>query len=278
MHMAITLDRLHCHDEGDGSGNAEPYLWPVFFKVDGQSYAYNPGVGLIGQPIVVSTTGHRGNLGNGGVDAGSDVDIPPAVGRFRSEFRPIPVHDPAIARIVGENLPAIAGVVVVVMEKDAWPDRLATDGYVALVDAVKLAVVKVTESLQHALRAPTPEEIAALVQGVKDQAAAMVHAAVKDSMDAWNLLWFGTLGDGDDQIGSEAFTVTSQQLRDSGVVQLRKRWPADAAEDGDWELLGQVQRLPLTLRQYILAQGMRPRDGARAAMGQERSMHECLNR
>ncbi|MEZ0071192.1 hypothetical protein ABH927_000523 [Planotetraspora sp. GP83] len=61
------------------------------FKVDGQSYACNPGVGLIGQPIVVSTTGHRGNLGHGNVDAGCDVDIPPAVG-------PVPVGVPAHAR------------------------------------------------------------------------------------------------------------------------------------------------------------------------------------
>ena len=190
MHVAITLDRLHCHDEGDGSGNAEPYLWPVFFKIDGQNYAYNPGVGLIGQPIVVSTSGHHGNLGNGNVDAGADH--PRAVGRFRSEFRPIPINDPVIARLLGEkDLPAIAAVVVVVMEEDAWPDRLATDGYVALVDAVKLAVVKVTESLQHAMQAPTSEEIAVLVRGVKDQAAATVRAAVKDSMDAWNLLGSG---------------------------------------------------------------------------------------
>ncbi|MEZ0071191.1 hypothetical protein ABH927_000522 [Planotetraspora sp. GP83] len=58
----------------------------------------------------------------------------------------MPVNDPVIAQIVGGSLPAIAGVVVVVMEEDAWPDRLATDGYVALVDAVKLAVVNVTRA------------------------------------------------------------------------------------------------------------------------------------
>lgn len=279
MDMAITLDRLHCYDEGDGSGNAEPYLWPAFFKVDGHNYAYNAGVGLIGQPIVESTSGEHGNLGAGDVDAGDDVPIPPGVGRYRSEVLPIPVNDPVIANIIKQDyLPAIVGVVAVVMEQDEWPDHLATDGYSALIGAVKLAVVTITEGLQHALKAPTDEEIKALVQGVKDKASATIHAAVKDAMDAWQLSWFGTFGNNDDQIGAEAFTFTSDDVLGAGAIDLRKRWTASVAGDGDWELFGKVQRLPLTLREFIVAQGRRPSEGAHVAMGQEHSMHVCLNR
>ena len=35
LKLRLELDRILCHDEGDGWGNAEPYLWTVFFEVDG---------------------------------------------------------------------------------------------------------------------------------------------------------------------------------------------------------------------------------------------------
>jgi hypothetical protein len=37
MRWLINLNPLDCHDEGDGIGDAEPYLWTIFFKCDGSS-------------------------------------------------------------------------------------------------------------------------------------------------------------------------------------------------------------------------------------------------
>ena len=39
----ITLRNIHCSDEGDGPGSAEPYLWTVFFKVDGDTVSFESG-------------------------------------------------------------------------------------------------------------------------------------------------------------------------------------------------------------------------------------------
>ena len=41
LKIDLKLDRVHCHDEGDGPGNAEPYLWTVFWKVDGETVVVN---------------------------------------------------------------------------------------------------------------------------------------------------------------------------------------------------------------------------------------------
>src|SRR5690349_9758199 len=50
----VRLSKLHCVDENDGTGNAEPYLWRVFFKLDGETVSAR----IDGDP-----------LANGGADA-----------------------------------------------------------------------------------------------------------------------------------------------------------------------------------------------------------------
>lgn len=243
--LQLVLNELHCYDEGDGPGNAEPYLWACFFKIDGDNFAVEAGAGLIGTPLIVSSNGSHGNLGNTDVDAGDDVPIPDVIGTFSTKLKPIPINDAGLRALAKEDdLPGIAGVVVSVMEEDGWPDGLADVGYTAFVDAVHLAVVKVAASFQHALVAPTPEQIKEQVDIVKDAAATAVRAAVKNAMSGWQLLWYGTFGDNDDEIGTEAFTIDADQLAKTPVIDILRRWGGDEAGDGDWEIRGVFRGLP----------------------------------
>lgn len=245
LNLEVVLQDLHCYDEGDGWGNAEPYLWTAFFKVDGDNFAVEAGAGLIGSPMIVSSRGDHGNLADTDVDAGDDVAIPEEIGRWTTKLKPIPINDAGLrALLKADDLPAIAGVVVSAMEEDGWPDSLATTGYAAFVDAVQLAVVKVAASFQHALAAPTPEQIKEQIAVVKASAASSVHAAVKDAMSGWQLIWYGTFGDNDDNIGTEAFTTTTDELLVTPTIEILRRWSGDDSGDGDWEVRGVFRGFP----------------------------------
>ncbi|MGO4189022.1 hypothetical protein [Pseudarthrobacter sp. TAF60_1] len=245
LNLETVLQNVHCHDEGDGWGNAEPYIWTVFFKVDGDNFAVEAGPGLIGSPTIVSSNGSHGNLGNTDVDAGDDVPVPDAVGLWSTKLKPIPVNDAGLRALLGaDDLPAITGVVVSLMEEDGWPDSLANTGYSAFVDAVQLAVVKVAASFQHALAAPTPQEIKDQIEVVKSSAATSVKAAVKNAMSGWQLIWYGTFGNNDDGIGTEAFTTTTDELVATPAIAINRRWSGDESGDGDWEISGVFRGFP----------------------------------
>jgi hypothetical protein len=245
LNLETVLQNVHCHDEGDGWGTAEPYIWTVFFKVDGDNFAVEAGSGLIGSPTIVSSNGSHGNLGNTDVDAGDDVPVPDAVGLWSTKLKPIPVNDAGLRALLGEDdLPAFAGVVVSLMEEDGWPDSLANTGYAAFVDAVQLAVVKVAASFQHALAAPTPQQIKDAIEEVKASAATSVKAAVKNAMSGWELIWYGTFGNNDDGIGTEAFTTTTDELVATPAIPINRRWSGDESGDGDWEISGVFRGFP----------------------------------
>src|ERR671910_189511 len=84
--VRIELDHIHCHEEGDGIGSAEPYLWTVFFKVDGTTVSVTPGFTLDGEATVEFTPGSHGNLPNSDVDPGEDVDILGILGDWSTQL------------------------------------------------------------------------------------------------------------------------------------------------------------------------------------------------
>jgi hypothetical protein len=206
------------------------------FKIDGDSFAVDA-VGLIGFPTITATNGSHENLGDTDVDEGDRVVIPEAVGTHTTLLKPIPVNDPTLRMVIGDDLPGIAGAVVVLMEEDGWPNDIATTGYNALVDAVRLGVAKAAASFQHATSPPTQAQIDAQIQAVKDMAAKMVKGAILEFMSGPQTAWYGTIGNNDDKIGTEAWTVNQDDFADVNFKTFTRRWDDDESDgNGDWEI------------------------------------------
>jgi hypothetical protein len=236
FHLKVQLFDIVCHDEADGIGDAEPYLWPVFFKVDGDSFAVDA-VGLIGFPTIESKDGNHGNLGDEDVDEGDRVFIPETLGMWTTLLKPIPVNDPNYRLLIGDDLPGIAGVVVVLMEEDGWPDSIATTGYAALVEAVRLGVAKAAASFQHATMPPSQEEIDKQIADLKTSAGKMVKGAILEYMSGSQTVWYGTVGNNDDTIGTEAWTVNQDDFAAGNFKGFERRWDDDESDgNGDWSI------------------------------------------
>src|SRR5689334_12288834 len=114
------LQNIKCRDEGDGPGDAEPYLWIVFFKIDGETAFMGDNLMLNGTATVFTVAGDHGDLNNNDVNAGDIVPIPAAISDQRMVLYPIPLKSP-LAGIT--FVPAICGCVTVLMEQDGTPDE-----------------------------------------------------------------------------------------------------------------------------------------------------------
>lgn len=238
LNIVFKLDRIHCHDEGDGPGNAEPYLWTVFFKVDGDTLVVNTDdlshVFLQGPPTVVTTPGNHGNLGTSDVDEGDNVAVPAIIGEYRTVLKPIPLTTPVLGK---SEVGGMVGCLVVLMEEDNTSDSDVARGHERLDSTVrdKLAELLGTLSISN------PEPSQADIDKMTDQIGAAVKDAIKDgvSVGEW-LLGFGNM---DDQIGSAVFRFSHGELEAAagGTIPFSRRWK----NEGDWELFGHIQSTPI---------------------------------
>lgn len=238
LNVVLKLDSIKCHDEGDGIGSAEPYLWTVFFKVDGETLVVNsdgPAAPFVqGVPVVVGTPGNHGNLGVNDVDEGDQFAVPSLIGEFRTTMSPIPLTTPifGVSEVGG-----MIGCIVVLMEEDDTPANAIVRGHEALDREVRDRLTALIGTLGIGHTEPSEEEISALADQIGD--------AVKDAIGAGVsvLDWIVAFGNMDDQIGSETFRFSHKQLEEAGgaPIPFRRRWQ----NEGDWELFGQITATPI---------------------------------
>lgn len=120
LSVTITLDSLICHSKGNDPGpRAEPYLWAVFFKVDGTTATLSdPDLTLSGAGFTAPTPGDHGDLGVREVAAGQILPIPAAIGRFQTTLTAIPVSEAIQTLGVADHVAGAVGVLCVLMEQD----------------------------------------------------------------------------------------------------------------------------------------------------------------
>ncbi|WP_157492375.1 hypothetical protein [Geothrix fermentans] len=239
LNIEFKLDRIHCHDEGDGPGNAEPYLWSVFFKVDGDTTVVNTDdlshVYLQGPPTVMTTPGNHGNLGTSDVDEGDDVGVPAIIGEYRTIMKPIPLTTPVLGK---SEIGGMIGCIVVLMEEDNTSDSDAARGHERLDSTVRDKLAELLGTLSISNPEPTQEDI----DRMTDQIGSAVKDAIKDGVSV--IEWLLGFGNMDDQIGSAVlrFSHGEMQAAAGGAIPFSRRWK----NEGDWELFGHIQATPIS--------------------------------
>ena len=228
LSIELELDRIRCRDEADGWGDAEPYLWAVYFKIDGSSITVTEDLVLSGSVFTQNTPGSHGNLGTTDVDAGDVVTIPSAIGHFNTTLLPIPVSPPLDVLI--EDVGGIVGVVVVLMEEDNVSDDGAEAGHIALNNAVGNALNDIVASRSFDNQDVSDAEI----EQFKDDVSDRVSSAIQDNQNIFENIWSWL--NADDQIGAEVFMFKQDDLSEGGTISFNKRW----RNHGDWEIEGHI--------------------------------------
>jgi hypothetical protein len=242
LNIEMKIERVRCFDEGDGPGNAEPYLWTVFFKADGETLVVNsdgPAAPFVqGPPVVVGTPGNHGNLGTGSVDEGDTVTVPAIIGEYRTVMKPIPLTTPILGT---SEVGGVVGCIAVLMEEDDTPASAIQRGHEALDRNVREKLAGLLATLSISNPSPTDEDIAAL----SDQIGDAVKSAIGDGVSVID--WIVAFGNMDDQIGSGVFRFSHNQLETSGgaPIPFSRRW----RNEGDWELSGYIKATPIRRRE-----------------------------
>ncbi|MGW4946235.1 hypothetical protein ACWEOZ_32155 [Actinoplanes sp. NPDC004185] len=231
----IRLSSVRAIDEGDGPGSAEPYLWTVFFKIDGSTASVTRTLTLTGRSTVIPTTGNQGDLPNHDVDDGEVVLVPMALGQYRTRLRPIPLQEPAGPI---KDISGVIGMIAVLMEQDNTPAAAIRDGHRALNRAVQRELDALIPTLGFLHQEPTTEEIQEMTRRI----GGTVEKAIRNDVSSWE--WLSGLGNMDDKIGSMVVQYSQQELLDAGDAGLR--FTRRFASEGKWELSGRASahRIP----------------------------------
>lgn len=228
IHVSYNLSTLHCFDEGDGLGNAEPFMWTVYFKVDGSTVKLNDSFMLEGTATVVTTPGNHGDLPDD-VDAGDVVSIPSSLGKFSTTMVPIPTP------LDGVTVGGMVGAIAIVMEEDSTPDDAIEEGHKALNKTLQEELDALIPTLGLSNQSPSDADI----QAIEDAIKTAVEDAIADNVSFWDFLGglFGNLQD--DQIGTAKWIHSHDELdaKAGTSFNISKHWN----NEGSWTLNGSVK-------------------------------------
>ena len=233
LSVSLKLNNIICRDEGDGWGNAEPYLWTVFFKIDGETVSLTEALTLSGESTIHTTPGSHGNLDDDSVDEGDTVAIPSDIGEWTTTLEPIPVPD-SLSSLV-DPLGGIIGVVCILMEEDNVSDDGAEAGHQALNTAVENAINQIISTRTFANQSVSEEEL----EDFEDDIKSAISSAIENQQNFFENIWSWL--NKDDTIGTKVFFFEHDTLADNNNINFNERWK----NEGDWEITGNITTSPV---------------------------------
>lgn len=216
----ITLERLRCIRESDGTGHSEPYIWPALLWIDNNTLATPELVGVtdpaIGNARVVIKSDMR---------AGETADIPSSVRVLRVRFE----DGLSIRRLI---------LAVVLWEEDETPEAAMRAGFQAFSSELRAAIADNLVALNQA----NEEEEKAIIATIKTRIRDQVRSAIKNGLTASEKarVALGTLNL-DDIINSDF-----KNIPDLRATPITLTFRAGEAAD-DYEIQGNLQVLPVVV-------------------------------
>jgi hypothetical protein len=184
----LNLNRILCNAESD-FGDAEPYLWTVFFYSDLSTLSGSAGLMVVVTPHRTSTT--RGMFANG-IAPGDQLTIPQSMGEFDTTL------DGG-----GLGLSMIGCLFVLIDERNTDADAIKA-GHVALDEAARTALNELAASkISAEEKTPSAEETQAIAKFISKQ----VLAAIKEKLS-----WWDALDQQDRMVGSGFKVYTDAQI------------------------------------------------------------------
>lgn len=169
----VTLERLRCIRESDGTGHSEPYIWPVLLWIDENTLATPSLVG-----VTAPVLGNARVVIKNDMRAGETADIPRSVGVLRVRFE----EGLTVRRMI---------LAVALWEEDETPEAAMRAGFQAFSRELRAALA---DNL-FALGSATEEEQKAIIETIKTRVKTRVESAIENSLTSWQKtrVFVGTL-------------------------------------------------------------------------------------
>ncbi len=237
LYTRIKLLQLRCHDRPDGWTNSEPYLWNIFFKIDGTCIKLNNEFKLEGRPVYHFSKGSQGNLNARNIASGESAQIPEDVGEWKTMLVPI------IVPYFEAKVSGVMGVVSVLIEQNLVSSSGAEAGHEAFNKYVMEALDTVIQQFDP--RKVNLDDVDGSIKTYFDSQvrkyteniSTMVSQAIAGKQNI--VQNFLSLLKKDAVIGHRIWDFSSQMIQESnGELSFHHRF--DTQRYGDWELKGKV--------------------------------------
>jgi len=230
LKIKLQLEKIICRDEADGHGKAEPYMWTVFFKLDGNKLSLNEQLKLDGEGDIITTPGSHNNLGVRKAKAGDIIKIPGKIGQYDTQMKPIPVFD-ALKPVLPNGIGGIIGVVTVLLEKDHVSKQGAEAGHKALNQGVKEAMLKLVKSRTFNNPNVSDEELNMFTKDIIEDTEKAIIKKQNIIQNLWSVI------NKDDVIGVKVFYFTHEEVQEKAKIYFGERFQN---ENGDWTVSGKI--------------------------------------
>jgi hypothetical protein len=237
LNCSIRFDRLECLDYPKGR-KSKPYLWFVFFKVDGSCVRLTDKFRLEGDGIFYHSEGSHGNLGGKEVGTGEHITIPSKVGGC--ELQLVPIHVP----IFEQKTAATLGILAVLLEEHNVSDGGAEAGHNKLKNEVAIAVSESLEAFDPReikfddIEGSIQEYFQKRMDPYMVSIPKRVEKTIQKEQTLVQNLW--SLVSKDQFIGVHVWNFSQNQLMlHNGRTELACEW--NVPKLGHWKLRGEIQ-------------------------------------